>query len=92
MDALVNNYTLTSLYISNNNIRKEGAKMIAYMITKNKTLTTLDLCTILNYLAWNDIRFEGGKSIIEATKVNQTLNSLSLSSLHNKFSGMLLKS
>ena len=67
-----NDKTLPELYLRGNNIRDDGAKVIADALKDNTTLTTLDL-------GRNHIGVDGAKALGEALKKNTTLTTLVLS-------------
>ena len=67
-----NDQTLTTLYISNNNIEDEGAKALATSLQYNSTLTYL-------YLKNNDIGDEGAKALATSLQYNSTLTELYIS-------------
>ena len=71
MSGLNDNHTLKELYISDNNIRSEGAVAVAKMLRKNTSLERLDLdrCSIGN---------SGGVELGAALERNKTLRELGL--------------
>ena len=83
---------LTSLYLRDNNIGDDGAKVIAEALKVNPVLTklvfggnnigaeALKVNPVLNtlWLSMNNIGVDGAKAIAEALKVNPVLTSLDL--------------
>ncbi|MFH1462053.1 MAG: BTB/POZ domain-containing protein [bacterium] len=67
-----NDPTLTSLNLSRNGIRAEGAQAIADALKENNTLTSLNL-------EHNEIGADGVQALADALKENRTLTSLNLS-------------
>ncbi|RIB22058.1 hypothetical protein C2G38_1034344 [Gigaspora rosea] len=70
--ALCKNNTLTSLNLSENNLRLEGEKALADVLCKNTILTSLNLSK-------NNLGSKGGKALADALCKNTTLTSLNLS-------------
>ena len=66
MLGLIENRSLSTLYIQKNNIGDKGAQSIAETIKKNAYIQKLDF-------NWNQISIEGMKSISEALTYNCTI-------------------
>ena len=78
--ALKVNTSLTSLHLSGNRIKDEGAKSLSEALRVNTSVTSLDL-------NWNSIADEGANSLFEALRVNTSLTSLGLSNNQIKDEG-----
>jgi hypothetical protein len=71
IDALKKNTTITTLYLSGNNIGDKGAEKLAKALEKNTTITKLSLRS-------NNIGKAGAEVLAQALKENKTLTELDL--------------
>ena len=69
--ALAVNTSLTTLYLSGNSLRADGATSLSQALAVNTSLTTLDLL-------YNTIGAEGATSLSQALAVNTSLTTLNL--------------
>ena len=70
-EALSINSTLSTLYLSGNEVWDEGAVRLAEALTTNSTLTTLNLIA-------NKFGDEGAKRLAEALAINSSLTQLQM--------------
>ncbi|KAF8961354.1 hypothetical protein BGZ52_012405, partial [Haplosporangium bisporale] len=72
VSSVMANWNLTTLALSSNKIRSNGAQALAEALKTNSTLTILNLHD-------NSIRDNGAQALAEALKTNSTLTTLTLS-------------
>jgi Ran GTPase-activating protein (RanGAP) involved in mRNA processing and transport len=66
------NPSVTSIDLSNNHIRAEGASALAGALKLNMSLTSINL-------SYNDIRAEGASALAGALELNTSVTSINLS-------------